>query len=124
MNTRISACIAAAALSTFLGSCSVFEIDKPLFSDKDNRYQFFPMIHDRNYGNPILKTDKVKTEKAAIEIARRSCGSEADDAGHWYANQSGDVWIARWNVGQNSIYAKVRKSDGTFADCEVNDPAH
>lgn len=122
MNVRTPACLAIAALSMLLGSCSVFEIDKPLLSTDDNRWQLFPLINGKNDSVPIWKTDKVKTEAEAIEIGRRSCGNEADDIRHWYANRSGDVWIVRWNVGQNAIYAKVRKSDGSFAACEVNDP--
>jgi len=112
-----------AALSPLLSSCGVTEIDKPLFGDDNNRYQFFPLMHDKNIANPIYPTDKVQTEAQAIEIGRRSCGNEAADIDHWYANRAGDDWVVRWNVGQNSIYAKVRKSDGTFDACEVNDPA-
>jgi hypothetical protein len=111
------------SLTPLLASCSIFEVNKPLFSDENKVYQFFPLATDKNYGKPILPTDKVKTEAQAVEIGRRSCGNEAADIAHWYANQSGDVWIVRWNVGRNSIYAKVRKSDGTFDACEIDDPS-
>ncbi|HTT96535.1 MAG TPA: hypothetical protein VMF58_00680 [Rhizomicrobium sp.] len=124
MNNGKLAGLALAALSPLLSSCGVTEIGKPLFSNDDNRYQFFPLSNDKNIGNPIYPTDKVKTEKEAVEIGRRSCGNEAADVDHWYANRAGDVWVVRWNVGQNSIYAKVRKSDGTFDACEVDDPGH
>ncbi|HVU19863.1 MAG TPA: hypothetical protein VHE09_03970 [Rhizomicrobium sp.] len=93
-----------------------------MLSNDDNRRQFFPLISDRNSENPIRPTDKVKTEKMAVEIARRSCGNETADIDRLYANQAGEVWMVRWKAGQNSIYAKIRKSDGAFAACEVNDP--
>lgn len=121
MKTIVPAAFAV-LFGAFTSACSVFEIDKPMLSNDDSRWQFFPLMSDKNSGNPIRPTDKVKTEKAAIEIARRSCGNEAADIDHWYASQAGDVWMVRWKSGQNSIYAKVRKSDGTFAACEVNDP--
>jgi len=124
MRVKTPAGLVVAALGVFLGSCSMFETDKPLFGDDNNRYQFFPLAHDKNIANPIYPTDKIKTEAQAVELGRRNCGNEAADIDHWYANRAGDDWVVRWNVGQNSIYAKVKKSDGTFDACEVDDPGH
>jgi hypothetical protein len=70
---------------------------------------------------PILATDKVKTEAAAIDLGRKNCGFEADDPDHWHAVLRRDAWMVWWQNGLGSIGAAIRKNDGTFESCEVDD---
>ena len=109
-------------LPALLTGCGITEIKKPLFSSKDSDVQLFPIFPGNNGQYPILPGDTVKTEAQAVRIGMNNCGHERDDPKHWYAHRNGEIWVVRWNVGENSIYAEVRKSDGTFADCDVRDP--
>jgi hypothetical protein len=70
---------------------------------------------------PIYATDKVKTEADAINLGRRNCGFEADDPEHWHAVLRRDVWMVWWQNGLGSIGAAIRKNDGVFESCEVDD---
>jgi len=109
-------------LPALVAGCGVTNVEKPLFTDKQSDVEIFPIFPDNNFRHPIFPGDKVKTEAQAVRIGMNNCGQESDDPKHWYAHRDGEIWIVRWNVGENSIYAEVRKSDGTFADCDVNDP--
>jgi hypothetical protein len=107
------------ALAVLLGSCSWMEINKPLFSDPGPDTPL--LYHNENREKPILPTDKVKTEAEAINLAMHNCGSEPNDPGHWHASRNGDIWTVIWASGLNTITAAVRKNDGSFEDCDVND---
>jgi hypothetical protein len=71
-------------------------------------------------GNPILATDKVKTEAQAIKIAM-NCGLESGDPDHWEADLHADTWFVYWANGQNTIKAQVNKKDGAVLSCDVDD---
>jgi hypothetical protein len=71
-------------------------------------------------GNPIRRTDKVRTKEQAIKIGM-NCGFESGDPSHWEANLHADLWHVTWANGQNTIEVQVAKKDGAVLSCDVDD---
>jgi hypothetical protein len=71
-------------------------------------------------GNPILKTDKIKTEKQAIRLGM-NCGFESGDPKHWEADLHADIWYVHWTSGQSTIEVLIAKKDGAILSCDVDD---
>ena len=71
-------------------------------------------------GDPILRTDKVRTKEQAIKIGM-NCGFESGDPRHWEANLHADLWHVTWSNGQNTIEVQIAKKTGAVLACEVDD---